>query len=259
MSSAKYYRTEALTLKNMPLGESDLLVTLYCKDIGKLRAVAKGARKSTSKLVGHFEPLTINNISITKSTNLDIINHAETIEDFDHLKSNLIGMAQGVYINELLDGVAPESHSNNDLYILTHNVLKQLASYSQSRLPLMYFELHLLRLSGLMPELYHCVECREKLSPERHRFSSDHGGTLCLQCKPPDSVIRNITLSALKVLRLLHKSNINQLPDLKMNPSTAEELDSILRNTIQFWLDKEIRSKTFLEYLRRSANDTIYS
>ena len=110
-----------------------------------------------------------------------------------------------------------------------------------------------------MPELYHCVECREKLSPERHRFSSDHGGTLCLQCKPPDSVIRNITLSALKVLRLLHKSNINQLPDLKMNPSTAEELDSILRNTIQFWLDKEIRSKTFLEYLRRSANDTIYS
>ena len=242
MSSAKYYRTEALTLKNMPLGESDLLVTLYCKDIGKLRAVAKGARKSTSKLVGHFEPLTINNISITKSTNLDIINQAETIEDFDHLKSNLIGMAQGVYINELLDGFAPESHSNNDLYILTHNVLKQLSSYSQSRLPLMYFELHLLRLSGLMPELYHCVECREELSPECHRFSSDHGGTLCLQCKP-----------------MLHNANVSRLPELKMIKSAAEELDSILRNTIQFWLDKEIRSKTFLEYLRRSTADTIYS
>ena len=108
----------------MPLGESDLLVTLYSKDIGKLRAVAKGARKSTSKLVGHFEPLTINNISITKSTNLDIINQAETIDNFDQLKSSLIGMAQGVYINELVDGFGTESHSNHDLYLLTHNVLK---------------------------------------------------------------------------------------------------------------------------------------
>ena len=85
MPSDKYYRTEALSLKNMSLGESDLLVTLYSKDIGKFRAVAKGARKSTSKLVGHFEPLTINNLSITKATNLDIINQAETIEDFRHL------------------------------------------------------------------------------------------------------------------------------------------------------------------------------
>jgi DNA repair protein RecO (recombination protein O) len=122
MSSAKYYRTEGLTLKNMPLGESDLLVTLYCKDIGKMRAVAKGARKSTSKLVGHFEPLTINNISITKSTNLDIINQAETIEDFDSLKSNLIGMAQGIYINELLDGFAPESLLPNHLMAYLPNL-----------------------------------------------------------------------------------------------------------------------------------------
>ena len=90
MPSTKYYRTEALSLKHLPLGESDLLVTLYSKDVGKLKAVAKGARKSTSRLVGHFEPLTINSLSITKSTNLDIINQAETIEDFSDLKSSLL-------------------------------------------------------------------------------------------------------------------------------------------------------------------------
>jgi len=243
----------------MSLGESDLLVTLYSKDIGKFRAVAKGARKSTSKLVGHFEPLTINNLSITKAANLDIINQAETIEDFRNLKSNLIGLAQGIYINELIDGFGTESHANYNLYQLSQEVLRGLNSSPQSQFTLMYFELHLLRLSGLMPELYHCVECREELSPECHRFSSDYGGTLCLQCKPPDSIIRNISLSALKVLRMLHKANVNRLPELKMSQSTAEELDSLLRNTIQFWLDKEIRSKTFLEYLRRSTTDIIYS
>lgn len=255
----KYYRTEALSLKNMSLGESDLLVTLYSKDIGKFRAVAKGARKSTSKLVGHFEPLTINNLSITKATNLDIINQAETIEDFRHLKSSLIGLAQGIYINELIDGFGTESHANYNLYQLSQEVLRALNSCPQSQFTLMYFELHLLRLSGLMPELYECIECRTELSPGAHRFSSNYGGTLCMECQPEEANIRNISVLALKVLRMLHNTDLKKLPDLHMNQSIAQELDSILGNTIHFWLDKEIRSKTFLEHLRKSATHPIYS
>ena len=54
MAPPRTYRAEALTLKNMPLGEADLIVTLYGRDAGKIRAVAKGARRSTSKLVGHL-------------------------------------------------------------------------------------------------------------------------------------------------------------------------------------------------------------
>ena len=259
MPSDKYYRTEALSLKNMSLGESDLLVTLYSKDIGKFRAVAKGARKSTSKLVGHFEPLTINNLSITKATNLDIITQAETIEDFRNLKSSLIGLAQGIYINELIDGFGTESYANSDLYQLCQEVLKVLASSPQSKFTLMFFELHLLRLSGLMPELYQCIECRIELSPGAHRFSSNHGGTLCIECQPMEANIRNISVPALKVLRMLHNTELKKLPELHMNQSIAQELDSILGNTIHFWLDKEIRSKTFLEHLRRSATHPIYS
>ena len=56
MAPPRTYRCEALTLKNTPLGESDLIVTFYTRDSGKLRAVAKGARKNSSRLVGHLEP-----------------------------------------------------------------------------------------------------------------------------------------------------------------------------------------------------------
>ena len=66
MAVPRTYQTEALSLRKMPLGEADLLLTLYTRDAGKLRAVAKGARKTTSRLVGHFEPLTLNRLALAK-------------------------------------------------------------------------------------------------------------------------------------------------------------------------------------------------
>ena len=62
MAPPKTYRSETVILSYTPLDEADLLVTMYTKDRGKVRAVGKGARRSTSKLVGHLEPLTVVNM-----------------------------------------------------------------------------------------------------------------------------------------------------------------------------------------------------
>jgi len=242
------YRCEALTLKNAPLGEADLLVTLYTRDQGKLRAVAKGARRSTSKFVGHLEPLTLVRLSLAQARSLDIITQAQVSEGLEALKGDLSSLAKGLYLAELVDGFGAEAHANQSLYSLAVETLKAIALTPGAELPLRFFELHLLEVSGLMPELYHCVECRQGLTPGRHRFSPNLGGALCLDCTPTDARLRPLSLRALKVLRLLHRSNLAELPSLQLDGALAGELKALLTTTVEFWLDREIRSHRFLEH-----------
>ena len=279
MAVPRTYRTEALSLRKMPLGEADLLLILYTKEAGKLRAVAKGARKTTSRLVGHFEPLTLNRLALAKGRNLDIVTQVQALDNFSGLKSSLTGLTKGLYIAELLDGFGSESDPNPELYQLSLEVLRAIERAPSADLPLRYFELHLLRASGLMPELYHCVECRRTLEAGQHRFSPDRGGTICLECQlpefqspefqspefqppefqPPQASVRSLSLSTLKVLRLLHRTALTEIPDLKMSQPVALELKSVLGATISSWLGKDIRSNSFLEHLQHLPDTAVYS
>jgi DNA repair protein RecO (recombination protein O) len=249
MPVPKTYRAEGLVLKNIPFGEADLLVTLYTRDAGKVRALAKGARRSSSKLVGHFEPLTAIRLSLARGRNLDIITQVEVSDNFAPLKSDLTTLAKGLYVAELVDGFGPESTANSSMYDLAIETLRAVSQDPTWDLALRYFELHLLRVSGFMPELFQCVECRTPLTPDSHHFSPDAGGTLCLDCTPPGIQLRPLSLRALKVLRLLHHSRVAELPRLQINEALGLELRSLLNSTIDYWLDKEIRSNSFIDHL----------
>jgi DNA repair protein RecO (recombination protein O) len=249
MAPPRTYRIEGLVLKKVPFDEADLMLTLYTREVGKLRAVAKGARRSSSRLVGHFEPLTLTRLSLARGRNLDIITQAQSIENFTQLKSSLPALTRGLYVAELVDGFSSENHPNPALYELTLETLEAISQDPDWDLPLRYFELHLLKASGFLPELYRCVECQKPLLPERHRFSPNGGGALCLDCTPEDITVRPLSLRALKVLRLLCQSRLGELPRLQMNQALEHELKSLLGVTVEYWLDKEIRSNSFLEHL----------
>lgn len=249
MPVPKTYRSESLVLKNIPFGEADLLVTLYSSESGKLKAVAKGARRSNSKMVGHFEPLTVTKLSLVKGRNLDIVNQVEVIKNFSSLKIDLTTLASGLYVAELVDGFGSEANSNKRLYDLAIETLEAIEQHTSRELILRRFELHLMRVSGFMPELFHCVDCRKPLEPELHRFSPDAGGTLCVNCIPSGVQIRSLSLRALKVLRMLHRSKIADLPQFQSHESLEQEVKSLLSSTLSYWMDKEIRTNSFLNHL----------
>jgi len=257
MAPPRSYHCEALTLKTFPLGEADLLVTLYTKERGKVRALARGARRSTSKLVGHFEPLTQVNVSLAQGRDLDHVTQAQVLSGFALLKGNLGSITKGLYLAELVDGFGSESNPNQPLYHLIIDALQAIEADPESDMPLRFFELHLLQVSGLMPELYRCVECRSSLTPGRHRFSPNLGGTLCLECNPTDARLRPLSLRTLKVLRLLHRTRMADLPALTMDAALARELKALLSITIQYWLDKEIQSNSFMEHVHHVAGTEV--
>ena len=259
MAPPRTYRCEGLTLKKTPLGEADLVVTLFTKDRGKLRAAAKGARRTSSKLMGHLEPLTQVRLSLAQGRNLDYITQAQVIESFANLKQDLGAITKGLYLAELVDGFGSEASSNQLLYQLAVEVLESIGQDPESEWPLRFFEVHLLRLSGFMPELYQCVECQRSLSPGDHRFSPTLGGTLCLICQPLGAQVQPLSLRVLKVLRLLHRSPLPSVIGLKVDPTLEYELKSVLGGTVRYWLDKEIRSNSFLERLHRESRTEVYT
>jgi DNA repair protein RecO (recombination protein O) len=245
----KTYRSQGLVIKNAPFGEADLLVTLYTREAGKLRAVARGARRSGSRMVGHFEPLTVIGTSLAKGRSLDIVTQVEVEQNFTLLKSQLPTLSRALYVAELVDGFGAESHPNPPLYHLAVDTLSAMEREPRRDLVLRCFELHLLGVSGFMPELFQCVECNSPLVPEHHRFSPDAGGALCADCIPSGVLVRPLSVRALKVLRLLHRSRVAQLPPLALDAPLDQELKSLLGGAVNYWLDKEIRSNSFLEHL----------
>ena len=258
MAPPKTYRCEAIILGYTPLGEADLLVTMFTRDQGKVRAVGKGARRSTSKLVGHLEPLTVVKMSMAHGRSMDIISQAEVINSFSVLKEDLTAITKGQYLAEIVDGFGAEASPNPSLFQLMIDTLRVVEADPESEMALRYFEFHLLQVSGLMPELYHCVECRKELEPDAHRFSPNVGGTLCLDCSPEDAHLRPLSLRALNVLRLLDRSQLAEACKLSIDDSLSAELRSLLSTTVSYWLGKEIRSNSFLERLHNETLPEVY-
>ena len=247
---ARTYRCEGLTLRKESIGEADLVVTVFTAERGKVRAVAKGARRSSSRLVGHLEPLTLARLSMAHGRELDIVTQAQVEDGFAALKDDLTSLTRGLYVAELLDGFGPEDSQSPGLLRLAVNVLRALPGAAEPEAPLRYFEFHLLRLTGMLPELYQCVECRREVEPDAHRFSVNLGGVLCPGCSPLEAQMRPLSLRAMKVLRLIHRRSLGEVCALSLSPPLAAELKSILSNTVRYWLGKEIRSVAFLERLQ---------
>ena len=241
----KIYKTEAIVLKHFPFGEADYVLTLYTPNGGKLRAVAKGARRVKSKLGGHLEPLMRTSFLIARGQNLDTVNQAEVLEGFRSVREDLHRVSQALYIVELVDAITPDEQPNYPTYRVLLDVLRSLGGdASPSLLP--FFQLRLLGHAGFMPELYQCVECGSTLAPKLHRFTPDRGGTLCDSCRPPNVSVLPLSLDTLKVLRFLQREEYVSVERLHLEPETLVELERLLEALLRHVLDREVKASRFL-------------
>lgn len=248
MTLPRTYRAAGLTLRKIPVGEADLVSAIYTREHGKLELLARSARRLTSKLMGHFEPLTLLRLSVARGRTLDIVAEAEVVTAFPAVKTDYFTTARGLYVAELVDAFSALSAANPELFDLAVQTLETIGDNPTAELPLRYFDLQLLALSGFLPELYHCVECGEELEPERHRFAVGAGGTLCLDCGPPDVIVRSLSLPALKVLRLLHRTeSVGRLPTLNIPATVRDEVHGTLTAALQYWMDRQVRTQAFLD------------
>lgn len=247
----RVYSTPAIVLRQRKLGDADKIVTLYTANFGKVDAVAKGVRRVTSRLAGSVEPLSHGSFMFAHGRNLDIITQAQPIETFQPLRDDLGRLSYAFYAAELIDRATEERSENFALYRLLLDTLRRLTQDNDLDLVLRFFEVSLLNELGYRPELQQCVICHDPSKEDGKYFSASAGGIVCSDCRPPEIILRGISAEALRALRLLQTGSFREVAELPLDAQLADELERHLRDAFHYALEREVRSASFLDLVRR--------
>lgn len=251
MPRPRVYKTQAIVLRQRKLGEADKIVTLFSAHLGKLDAVAKGVRRTKSRLAGHLEPLTLGSYLLAEGRELDIITQAETIDAFVGLRDDLDRLGRGLYCAELVERLMPERSEGAAVYALLKDALDRLAASQGADIAVRFFEMHLLEQLGYRPALDSCAVCSQPLEPVTNYWSAAAGGVVGPECSVEQGPLTSLSVNGLKVLRLLQRASFAEAARLRLTPALAAEIEEGIAQHVRYVLEREVRSARFLETLRR--------
>jgi DNA repair protein RecO (recombination protein O) len=248
--SSRTYRAEAIVLRTVDLGEADRILVLFTRHFGKVHVVAKGIRRTTSRMAGHAEPLTHATYQLARGRELDVLTGAEARAIYPALREDLGRIAAGWYCAELIDRFTVERAPGPPLFDLLETALRHLDAGYAAPLVCRWFDLHLLDRSGFRPELAACVSCRKPLEERVNAWSAGSGGALCEDCSRRTSTGHSLSVRALKSLRYLLVSDFNAASLLRVDGALAGELERHMRLFVQHVIDREVTAARLIDEIR---------
>lgn len=252
------FETEALVLKQFDLGESDRLITLYTKERGKLKAVAKGARKGKRSRSGLVLPFSYHNFTLYKGKSLAKINHIESIAMNSKLREDLDYMAYASVVSEYIERAGLEDEADQALFSLLAVILEKMAQAEKEELLFYFtvFKAKLLLLLGVKPEIENCTVCGDRVNLKGSTpLSVEEGGSICKKCF--DNSNYKYTLFSLNEMRALYKITFADISQLKAEGFSLKILEKITELTEKFLiyhLDLKPKSLSFLYTIRKMNN-----
>lgn len=254
MNRERLYRTQGIILNRADFGEADRILSVLTPQLGRLRLLAKGARKPSSRKAGHVEPFTYVHLMVARGRNLDIVSQAEMLEPFRTLHDDLERISLAYYLAELISGFTEEGDENLPLFQLTLATLSRLCEEGDLMLALRFFEMRAVGLLGYKPELFFCVSCRAKLEPTTNYFMPEMGGVLCPRHGEGVREAITLPLPTFKVLRYMQTRDWDQVSAFHLKPETHHELEALLQKYIVHLLERRLKSVEFVHRLRREKH-----
>ena len=247
MPGQRIYAAEAIILRHQDLGEADRIITAYSPRLGKLRFVAKGVKRTRSRLAGHLDLLCQANLLLARGRNLDIVTQAQAVNHFPGLLASLERIGQGFYAAELVNRFTVDGVAHTVIYYLLQATLAHLATRTPNPLVLRRFEMRLLDAIGYRPQLDRCVACGRVPSEASH-FSASGGGLVCDECRASEPVVRPLSPDALALLRSLQAP-----PEASplSSHAVADEVEAVLRQYLIYLGERQLHAALFLDALRR--------
>lgn len=240
------YRDEGVVLRTIKLGEADRIVTILTQGHGKVRAVAKGVRKTTSKFGARLEPTSHVALQCYRGRELDVVTQVETVEANRTLREHYALFTHAVPMLEAVDQVAPEREPNPALFRMLAGALRTLA---ERRAPMVApaFFWKLLSLEGFHPVLEGCSRCgaEEGDGPDAEpvAFDLEEGGVVCRSCALGGG--RPVSPAALALLRRVLGGGLNGA--LAEPPGAAvSEVEHLGVVALEHHLERRLRSAALL-------------
>jgi DNA repair protein RecO (recombination protein O) len=237
--------SEAIVLRTYPLRESDLLVTLFTRLEGKVRGVARAAKKSRRRFGGALEPLTYIKVAYDDRERHELV-RLDSCEVLESPLASEVSYPRAValgHVAELLDELLPDREANDAVFRLALSVLAQLRG-QEFWLPVTYFDLWMARLMGYLPELSECLACGRSLNGSRAFFHALADGLVCLEHKRLAS--SEMSAESRKLAAQMLRVPLSTIESPASQKSGAD-LRKFLLQTLERHIEKKLVTRGMLE------------
>lgn len=232
------YRDDAVVLRSYKLGEADRIIVLYSRTRGKIKAVAKGIRRTRSKFGARLEPATLVHAQFFEGRNLDIVTQVETRQVHASFRSDLMRYGRAAIILEAVDAVSEEADASPALFKLVTGALKELDA-SGNPLIVPAFVAKLLKLEGVQPLLDRCAHCSR--SEGLVAIDLSRGGVLCDECRSGGF----ISDDARAAMQFVFDGHVRHVLDTTTE-HVADELETLSLVMLDQHLERKLRSSKVL-------------
>jgi len=234
------YRDEGVVLRTWKLGEADRIIVLYTLGRGKVRAVAKGVRKTKSRFGARLEPTSHVALQLYEGRELDIVTQAESIDHLGPLRSDLDRLTRATALLEAVDTIAQEGQADSRLFTMLVGALRTLAA-DDHPLVVPGFFLKLLAHEGFQPRVDACAVCEEE--DDLVAFDLEEGGLLCRTHRKGLAV----SPEAVELLRLMLGGRLREALGQPWSPA-ALEVEGLATRTLEHHLERRLRSVQLLPH-----------
>jgi len=251
MSDRRLYVTDAIVLSRFDFGEADRILTLLTPELGKIKAIAKGIRRPTSRIGGSLEPLAELRLQLARGRTFDVVTQVTMQHAWLGLRDRLEVTATAWYCAELVERSLEERHAAAPLYLLLRRAYELLdASMAPGRVA-RWFEMRLCDELGVRPEVDRCAECGRLLEPDDEvRWIPLLGGVLCGGHGGPSRAVAGLSTDALRVLKAYQRLDVEALAGLRLPPPVEAEVERAMGEFVRHVMERDTRSRRFLEEVR---------
>ena len=235
------YRDHAVVLRTIKLGEADRIVTVMTEGHGKVRAVAKGVRKTKSRFGSRLEPCSHVAVQLYEGRQLDTITQAETVDHFRPIREDLDRLARATALLEAVDQIAQEGEANPRLYQMLVGGLRSLSGANAPLLVAAFF-FKLLSLEGAHPLVNECASCGA--TEPLVGFALSEGGVLCRSCT--DGRGRYLSPEALELIRTILSGGVSRALTVDSSAVTTE-VDHIATWSLEQHVERRLKSTAVLD------------
>lgn len=255
MPRPRSYKTRAIVLAHLDLGEADRIITLLTPEDGKVRAIAKGVRRPRSRIGGSVEPFAELDLVLARGRNLDVITQVVVAHAWLRLRDRLESTATAWYLGELADRAVEERAGAHPIYGLLRRACQLLDDGMAPGRVARWYESGLADALGVRPELDRCVECHRVLEEhDTFRWVPALGGVLCGVHQGPPAESVWLSLPALKLLKAYRRLDVEAIAALRVPPQVEAEVEAVMRRYTRFILEREARSLAFIDEVRHGID-----
>lgn len=242
-------KTCGLILREMSTGENDRLITILTRDFGVIKAFCKGAKKIKSRFTSSTELFVYSSMSVKPFGDAYILEHADPIETFFLLRSDIEKISLAQYFAQLEEEFAPDNESSGAFLRLMLNSLHLLCEDKRSNIQIKStFEMRILSMAGYMPNLISCENCGV-FKDDVMSFNYETGSILCRKCMDNTNEI-GLPLSVITALRHICYSDDNKIFGFTLSPENFDLLSKVTENYLLINTQRNFKTLDFYHSIK---------